>query len=110
MGSQPGAFSSTIHGTTLPQLDVLQLVSPRDGAEARLPAVFAQSCLFLQPLHPASPRNIFPGQTPHIMTKAEGHRFSRFVYSLQLFSCFNEKKDLEAHDVRDKKVWKAADV
>lgn len=44
------------------------------------------------------------------MTEAEGHRFSQFVYSLQLFSCFNEKKDLQARDVRDKKVWKAADV
>lgn len=78
-------------------------------AEARLPAVFIQSCLFLQPLHPVSPRNLFPGQTFHIMTKAEGHRFSQFAYSLQLFSCFNEKQEPEACDGRDK-VWKAADV
>lgn len=44
------------------------------------------------------------------MTKAEGHRLSQPVYSLQLFSCLNEKKDLEACDVKDKEVWKAADV
>lgn len=86
------------------------LSAQRMVAEARPPATFAQSCVFLQPLHPALPRNIFAGQTSHIMTKAEGHRFSQFVYSSQLFSCFNEKKDLEARDVRDKKVWKAADV
>lgn len=79
-------------------------------AEARLPTAFIQSCLFLQPLHPVLPRNLPPGQTSHIMTKAEGHRFGQAVYSLQLFSCLNEKKDLEARDVRDKEVWKAADV
>lgn len=44
------------------------------------------------------------------MTTTKGHRFRQFVYGLKLFSCFNEKKDLEACDVRDKKVWKAADV
>lgn len=59
---------------------------------------------------PSQAKKRLPGETAHIMTKAEGHRFSQFVYSLQLFSCFNEKKDLQARDVRDKKVWKAADV
>lgn len=55
------------------------LSAQRTVAEARLPAAFTQSCLFLQPLHPASLRNIFPAQTSHVMTKAEGHRFSQFV-------------------------------
>lgn len=35
MGSHPSAFSSTIDGTTLSQMDVLQLVSPRDSGSSK---------------------------------------------------------------------------
>lgn len=44
------------------------------------------------------------------MTMTKGHRLRQFVYGLKLFSCFSEKKDLEDRNVRDKKVWKAADA
>lgn len=69
--------------------------APRMAAGARLPAVVAQTCCFPHTLCTARRRNVFPGKTAHIMTKAEGHTFSQFVYSLQLFGCFNEKKDLQ---------------